>query len=292
MLYERQKKLLALLTTFGGSVEKTDFMKYLFLYSLRESGEKFYDFVPCQYGPFSFTAYEDREALMAEGYLFKNDSWQITQAGRMAAGKTDLFMKSFFDAVKHLKGEELIRHIYQKYPYFAINSTTLDKFNDKTLKQAVIEKRQAITPVCSMNTIGYKGHSVDSYFGKLIASGVTILCDVRKNPLSRKRGFSKASLSNYARIMNIFYEHMPELGIDSDKRKDLKTQSDYDRLFHIYEEEVLRKQTKALQKIESWIEGGEIVALTCYERLPGQCHRRNIANFICKAQKIERPNHL
>lgn len=292
MLYERQKKLLALLTAFGGSVEKTDFMKFLFLYSHENAAGKLYDFVPYQYGPFSFTAYEDRKALIDGGFLLSDEKWQITQAGRMAAAKMDFFMKSFFEKFKNLHGKDLVLYVYKKYPHFAINSSILDKFGDVELSETVQQERDKIKSVCSLNTIGYEGHTIDSYFGKLIDSGVSILCDVRKNPISRKKGFSKTSLENYSQKMNIKYFHLPELGIDSDKRQTLKYQGDYDLLFSVYEQEILPRQTESLKRIEDWITSGEVVVLTCYERLPNQCHRHCVANAVCKARKIERANHL
>ena len=93
--------------------------------------------------------------------------------------------------------------------------------------------------------------------------------------------------------MGIRYEHLPELGIASNDRRELKTQADYDALFAAYIRERLPKQLNALIKIKSWIEKGERVALTCYENLPQQCHR------TCVAEAVERmfsgkhvPKHL
>ena len=82
--------------------------------------------------------------------------------------------------------------------------------------------------------------------------------------------------------VGIRYEHLPELGIDSDERRDLKTQADYDALFVEYERKSLPRQTEALAKIREWMQAGELVALTCYELLPEQCHRH------CVAEALER----
>ena len=78
------------------------------------------------------------------------------------------------------------------------------------------------------------------------------------------------------------YEHLPELGIASERRQSLETQADYDALFAEYERRLLPKQTEALARIEGWVRSGERVALTCYERLPQQCHRH------CVAEALER----
>lgn len=77
--------------------------------------------------------------------------------------------------------------------------------------------------------------------------------------------------------MDIRYEHLPELGIASEERRELHTQAHYDALFAVYERERLPKRTTALTKIRGWIDEGERVALTCFEKLPHQCHRHCVA---------------
>ncbi len=131
-------------------------------------------------------------------------------------------------------------------------------------------------------TIGYEGRSLEAYLNLLLKNSVTLLCDVRRNPLSRKYGFSKSTLSKACEGVGIRYEHLPELGIDSEDRRDLKTQADYDALFDEYERKSLPRQTEPLAKIRAWVEQGERVALTCFELLPHQCHRH------CVAEALER----
>lgn len=88
--------------------------------------------------------------------------------------------------------------------------------------------------------------------------------------------------------MGIRYEHLPELGIDSAERKELVTQADYDTLFAEYERTTLPYQAEALDAILGWISGGNRVALTCYERLPKQCHRSRVANALERSGRLER----
>ena len=75
---------------------------------------------------------------------------------------------------------------------------------------------------------------------------MTLLCDVRRNPLSRKYGFSKSTLSKACGNVGIRYEHLPELGIASEQRQELTTQADYDALFEVYERKDLPLQSEAL----------------------------------------------
>ena len=44
-----------------------------------------------------------------------------------------------------------------------------------------------------------------------------------------------------------------------------------------YERKSLPRQTQALARIRGWVQDGERVALTCFERLPRQCHRHCVA---------------
>ena len=126
----------------------------------------------------------------------------------------------------------------------------------------------------------------------MLQAGVTLLCDVRRNPLSRKYGFSKRTLARGCEGVGIRYEHLPELGIDSVERQDLKTQADYDALFDRYERDMLPRQRPAVAAIVTWIQSGESVALTCYEHLPVQCHRHCVAEAVEKAMQTVAAQHL
>ena len=129
-------------------------------------------------------------------------------------------------------------------------------------------------------TIGYEGRSLEGYLNQLIQDGVTLLCDVRRNPVSRKYGFSKGTLAKGCEGVGVRYEHLPGLGITSEQRRGLGDQADYDTLFAVYERETLPRQTEALGKIRRWVQDGERVALTCFERLPQRCHRHCVAEAL------------
>ncbi|MCS2389053.1 DUF488 domain-containing protein [Bacteroides thetaiotaomicron] len=62
-----------------------------------------------------------------------------------------------------------------------------------------------------------------------------MLCDVRKNAYSQKYGFSKGQLEKACTGVGIKYIHIPQLGIESEQRQDLKSQKDYEILFESYE---------------------------------------------------------
>ncbi|MER5645894.1 DUF488 domain-containing protein [Streptosporangium sp. NPDC002524] len=60
--------------------------------------------------------------------------------------------------------------------------------------------------------IGYEGCDLDGFVRRLHRENVTLLVDVRLNPISRKRGFSKTALANALADAGVAYEHMRELG--------------------------------------------------------------------------------
>jgi uncharacterized protein (DUF488 family) len=283
MLFDRQKKILALIDALGGWIGNRDFQKLLFLYC-RDSGEtQLYEFIPYKYGAFSFTSYADRRRLIEKGLLADEEHmWRLTAEGRAAvAGSGNLNFYGFVKRYSGLRGDALVAETYRRFPYYAIRSEIIDNVlvNDQAAVQAIDRVRPCVGAP-GLCTIGYEGRSLEGYLNTLIRDGVSLLCDVRLNPLSRKYGFSKKTLAKGCEGVGIRYEHMPELGIASEERKDLKSQADYDALFATYRRDKLPTQRKALLKIKEWMDEGYRVALTCYERLPEHCHRGCVAEAL------------
>jgi len=71
--------------------------------------------------------------------------------------------------------------------------------------ETVIEQRGIVG-------IGYEGRDLGEFISFLTRTGTRILADVRLNPVSRKRGFSKRVLSASLAEAGIGYWHVPELG--------------------------------------------------------------------------------
>ena len=280
---ERQRTLLKLLTALGGSARNLDFQKVLFLYCEEPDSGRPYEFVPYKYGAFSFTSYADRRKLIARGLVTEDDGcWKLTPEGRhYVESGPDMLLAAFVERLGGLRGDELVADTYRRFPYYAIKSEIADrvlKGDSNALKRIKAERKNVAAR--ALQTIGYEGHSLESYLNVLLRAGVTILCDVRRNPMSRKYGFAKSTLSSSCQAVGIRYEHLPELGIPSDQRQELQTQADYDALFETYEKDWLPSQDESLNLVQSWIAAGEHVALTCYEHLPQQCHRHCVAEAL------------
>lgn len=129
----------------------------------------------------------------------------------------------------------------------------------------------------SLLTIGYQGRSVEDYLGMLSRAQVTVLCDVRRNAISRKRGFSKRALARACEQMDIRYEHLPDLGIGAERRRLIKTDRDRQLLLAEYLRDDLARRPSSLDRIVSWAASGERVAVTCFEREFNSCHRSLVA---------------
>ncbi len=285
MIFHRQKYLLALLASANGPVGNLDFQKLLFLSCQECDVNAFYEFIPYRYGAFSFTSYADRRHLVESGMLSPDEHyWRLTQSGFEASTMVSPDIKtkisSFMQKYSSLRGDELVAETYRKYPYYGIKSEIAERVLHSDIK-ALKRIEEAKPRKCpGLLTIGYEGLSLEAYLNILIRSGVSLLCDVRRNPISRKYGFSKNTLLKACAGVGIRYEHLPDLGIASDQRKNLDTQAEYDHLFEEYKKNILPNKSESLELIRIWIREGESVALTCYEHLPEQCHRHCVAEAI------------
>lgn len=295
MLFARQRQLLQLLDALGGSVGKTDFQKLLFLYCQQAQATAPYQFVPYKFGAFSFTSYADAAKLSARGLLAEDEHrWQVTDAGRALIKESrDERITRFAQNHRELRGDALVADSYRRFPWFATRSEIAERVlagERAALARITAEK---VSPRRStLQTIGYEGHTLESYINVLLRAGVTVLCDVRRNPISRKYGFSKSTLGRACSGVGLRYEHLPELGIASEQRRGLETQADYDALFAEYERDWLPQQGAALAKIQAWLAAGESVALTCFEHLPHQCHRHCVAEALELKQGKVNTKHL
>lgn len=281
MLYRRQKILLSLIEEFGGTLKNTDLQKYLFLLSSRQQ-EKSYHFVPYKYGCFSFQAYQDKRNLTGKGFLLNADEWKLVGKCGFRDTLTSQDAHDIWQTKKdfgHLSGELLVKYVYEKYPYYAVNSEIATKVLSRE-RFLEVEKQRPSKAGQALCSIGYEGKSLEEYLNILIKEDIKILCDVRKNPISRKYGFSKKTLMNATEKLGIEYLHCPDLGIESDKRSKLVTQADYDTLFEDYEKTILKEGSHSIKILSGLLESKNRIAVTCYEKLPQQCHRTRVAKAI------------
>lgn len=121
-------------------------------------------------------------------------------------------------------------------------------------------------------TIGYEGVTQAAVIDALQGAGVKLLADIRFLPLSRRPGFSKSSLRAAAEEAGIAYRHFKQLGTPAEGRAAAR-RGDHAELSRIY--------AGQLELPEAMAQMGELrdiaertpVALLCYERDAGECHR-------------------
>lgn len=281
-MYLRRKILLTLLESLGGNVPAVDFQKYLFLCCM-ESGTPYYEFVPYKYGCFSFQSYYDKRVLTKYGLLAEEEKrWVLKGQGdyleNLAVNEREKVEKTV-DSYRSLKGNDLLRYVYNRYPYYAINSVVAEGVLTEREYKTVKDRISTETGTAFF-TIGYEGNSLEHYLNRLIRNNVKMVCDVRRNPLSMKYGFSKNQLKDALTKLSIGYVHFPELGIESGKRKDLRTDDDYAELFTEYENNLMPQRADKIVEILGLLKQQGRIALTCFEADPRKCHRSIVAKKV------------
>ena len=262
--YYRQRYIMTLLQNLENGVTGAEFQRVLFL-SQRETDISYYDFVSSGRGFYSFQAVNDLEVLHESGWL-EIENNHIT-------------VRRNLPYEKGLKQAETLKLLL---------FTRGKKYRQEQLFSSNSAKQQGVQHGAGgsvLFTIGYEGLSFEQYVNRLMQQGVSLLCDVRRNPISRKFGFSKGRLSELLPIVGIEYLHIPELGIMSGKRKYLHTDSDYQHLFADYRKE-MSKNNKYLSKLADLMDQYGRLALTCFESKPLFCHRHCISDYLQQEKKM------
>ena len=281
-MFYRRKIILALLQLFDGRIDKISLQKLLFLFANRQLKPD-YDFIPYLYGCYSYSANADLTAMVRKGiltdssnYFIKIDSTNYSKTLKESDRELLQEIKLQFG---NMTTHALMKHTYLNFPYWAINS----------LKAKEILTTEQLEKVCNCRpkgthtvlfTIGYEGISIEEYLNRLIKNDIRVLVDVRCNPISMKYGFNKSQLLCYCENAGIKYIHFPEVGIQSEQRKELHTQADYDKLFAVYRANNLKKTNSTQVKILNLLKEHKRIALTCFEANIYQCHRKHLAEAI------------
>ncbi len=283
-MYYRRKIILSFLKLFEGKLSKTDLQKLLMLTG-KSQKKASYHFLPYKYGCFSFSANADLNTLKKYGIIKETEVSWVLNDERDYFNELEKYDREIIKTLKlrfeNSLGEELIKYTYRKFPYYAINSEIAGKLLGRSDLDE-IEKAKPINNETVLYTIGYEGISLEEYFNKLIKYKIEVLCDVRKNPLSMKYGFSKNQLKNVCENLDIKYVHLPDAGIKSEYRQELKNQSDYNSLFKKYKEEMLPEAIETQKQIVELLKEHKRIALTCFEANICQCHRLHLAEAIIK----------
>lgn len=281
----RQKTVLTLLRQARKPLSPTVFVKLVFLLrneTAIQNDSTFYDFVPYKYGPFSFALYRELGSLRQNGYVTPEEN-QIAVSNKMLEiieettdrlpETTRQAVTSVVDQYGGLSQETLVKDVYSRYPWYAINSRLADahfvhSYRPKKAKPAIY-------------TSGYEGKSVDSFFNDLLKRGIDVVIDVRANPISRKYGFSKRHLSEITKKLGLTYYHLPNLGIPSSYRVNLNGYESYQRLLHLYEQRMLPALGVDISDVGELMRQRPSV-LVCVEKDVRCCHRSRLADAVSR----------
>jgi uncharacterized protein (DUF488 family) len=276
MLFKKQEILLFVIDYLHelNITSKLYLEKVLFLLKEEYNISKniaYYNFYPYKYGPFSRLSYNDKAHLVKEGLLNQNEK-EITTKGKEYLNEKGIDLcKELKDITSKYKSDKEIReYIYNKYPKYAKKSE---------LKEHKKEKKES-----HIFTIGYEKKDIDQFLDVLLENDIDEVIDVRKNPFSMNYTFIGKKLKSTLTSDNtgIKYIHLPELGIESKDRKELKDLNDYKKLFLKYEKTLTDKNKQ--EKLNEIINLGskQRIALLCFEKDPEYCHRGVIANYLRK----------
>ena len=284
-MLRRQRTILSILSSADGQLSATQLQKYIFL--LREEtflGREatFYEFLPYKFGAYSFTAQREIEALTDYGYIESTTSGvTATTLGRNEAcqvdGDTLRAVKTILSKYGKLPLRSLLKDVYDRYPRYAYKSELRDLVPTTALKPEAAE--------IAVYTIGYEESSIDGFLDKLLRSGITRVIDIRANPVSRKYGFARSTLSSMAAKLGLDYCHFPELGISSAKRRETHTPSEFRQLFGYYEREILPAKAEDVQRVAEMMKNAPSV-LVCMEREAVDCHRSRLADRIAAVTSL------
>ena len=287
----RQKVILSLIDQMGGQksdgtqgkVSRLQLVKWAFLLEKEGKMKAFYQFVPYHYGPFSFTLYHELEGLIRNSYIIESTKDRIQRRSDVASPQIDTTLgneiNNFSRKYNSLSTDALINHVYSHYPWFTINTQKPGHRREKRPKGK-----------CAVYTAGYEGLHIDGFLNILLKAGIQKVIDVRCNPVSRRYGFHKSTLSRLCQKLDIKYTHVPEVGIPSELRSNLQQPSDYTQLFQNYKQKILSQQQDIVKRIASQMVS-EPSVLVCMEENPCFCHRSHLAEQIANFTKF-RIHHL
>ena len=234
----------------------------------------FYHFFAYKQGPFSHLCFDDLRKLR-DNKLIDEEETTITNAGKIALNKMEReHNQTIKTMLKSFQNEKKITdYVYQKYPEYTVKSELIE------------QKPKKAEP--GFFTIGYEKKDIDQFLNSLVSNNIELLIDIRRNPFSMNFIYIKDALMKKLKDVDIDYLHIPELGIESEKRKNLNSKADYEELFAKYQQVLPLKEVYINRIIE--LGTTKRIALLCFEADCNFCHRGEVAKVI-KSRKHEVTN--
>ena len=175
-MYYRRKVLLALIEASGGTLQRTDCQKLLFLFC-QNANRNYYDFFPHKYGGFSSLTYQDKQRLTELGFLSNTtDDFQLSTSNsflNQLEPRDQIVLKAMSHKLRKLRGKALLRQVYLDYPSYTCRSEVLpETLTPQELQQVRLSWNTDLSPC--LFTLGYEGLTIDAYMNRLISRGILI----------------------------------------------------------------------------------------------------------------------
>ncbi len=136
------------------------------------------------------------------------------------------------------------------------------------------------TTAWTLFTVGYQGHSIETFLDLLLAHGIRHSIDVRQLPYSRKPDFSKKRLMSHLAAVGIAYTHLVQLGTPKSLRDEVRRTHDYPAFFAAMDA-LIAAQPEVVQSALA-IAQAQPAALLCFEANHAECHRLSVARAIAQ----------
>ena len=277
-MLKRQRMLLRLLDRAGSVASRGWLVRMTFLVSGDRrawASSPLYDFVPLGDGPGSFSLDREIEALERDGHVAAADGGglALTPSGRAECASIDPAHAAAVLGAWHrydaANAAALGARIDGEFPWFTLNAT------DPARRR--VERPRA---ACALFTAGYRGLSIDGFLDGLLRRGIERIVDVRANPASRRLGFHKSTLRKLAATVGIGYEHLPQLGVAKELRRDATSTGEINRMFEDYAVRI-RSQDADLAAALALLKERPSV-LVCAETAARDCHRSRLASALAE----------
>ncbi|MHB1297310.1 MAG: DUF488 domain-containing protein [Gemmatimonadaceae bacterium] len=126
-------------------------------------------------------------------------------------------------------------------------------------------------------TIGYEKRSLEEYLNILTENRVAVVLDVRETAWSHKPGFSKTAFAEALAGIGVKYVHARFAGNPKWLRTAAANHAECLSLYRAY----LDGHPEVLEALDETLRAEGVahrrIALTCFERHPGDCHRGILA---------------
>lgn len=264
-IYERQGFILGVIHEMSSSVSR-HFLQLFTFYAMAYRKAGHYAFFPTLQGPYSLRLEADIDFLLKQHFIEEGENaFSTGPSFQQAALSRATWQKS-----RQLKQLWLtlpvtwINDLKREFPAYWLAAKTHSSHRDSSL----------------LLTLGYEGLSVEAYFKHLVEQQANVLVDVRKNPYSRKFGFTKRKLEKACELTDMRYQHLPELGIPKAMRTHVDTEQARQELLAYYEQDILPNQYSAFYYLQQLLVREGPLALLCYEKDAAQCHRSRLAKHL------------